>query len=92
MRLILCLGICALLGGCDSSKEELQSTKSTLEMVTKERDDLKGQLTQVQQKLDATKAELDKAKAAPATATAAAKPPADAKTATPPAAKAKHKS
>jgi len=70
--ILMCIGMVALLGGCDQSKAELDSTKSTLASVTQERDNLKTQNTQLQQQLDATKAELAKAKAPPAAPTATA--------------------
>jgi regulator of replication initiation timing len=91
--MLMCLGVVALLApGCDSSKQELETTKSTLSTMTKERDDLKAENTKLQQQLDATKAELAKATApAAAAATTAAKTPAatDAKKA-PAADKSKH--
>jgi peptidoglycan hydrolase CwlO-like protein len=73
MKWLMCMSVVALLGGCDSSKQELDSTKTTLNSVTAERDDLKAKNATLQQQLDATKAELAKAKAPPA-ATAAATP------------------
>lgn len=86
--MLMCLGIVALLApGCDNSKQELETTKSTLTTMTKERDDLKAENTKLQQELDATKAQLAKATAPAATApaaTAAKTPaPADAKKAAP---------
>jgi regulator of replication initiation timing len=82
----------ALLAGCDSSKQELETTKSTLSTMTKERDDLKAENTKLQQQLDATKAELAKATAPAAPAATAAKTPAatDAKKAPAAADKSKH--
>jgi septal ring factor EnvC (AmiA/AmiB activator) len=62
----MCLGLVAMLGGgCDQSKQELESTKSSLDSVTKERDDLKTQVATLQKELDTTKAELTKAKTPP---------------------------
>jgi peptidoglycan hydrolase CwlO-like protein len=80
MKWLMCMSVVALLGGCDSSKQELDSTKTTLNSVTAERDDLKTKNATLQQQLDAAKAELAKAKTPPA-ATAAATP-APTKTAT----------
>jgi hypothetical protein len=91
--MLMCLGVVALLApGCDSSKQELETTKSTLATMTKERDDLQAQNKTLQQQLDATKAELAKAKEPAAPATTAAKTPAatDAKKAAPAADKSKH--
>jgi hypothetical protein len=94
MKALMMLGVVALLNvtGCDSSKEELESTKTSLANVTKERDTLKTQVTTLQQQFDATKAELTKAQAAaaPKAAPAEAKPAETKTTAAP--AKAKHKS
>lgn len=92
MRLLMCLGLLTMLGaGCDSSKQELDSTKSTLADVTKERDDLKTQVANLQKQLDDSKVELAKAKAPPAPAIAGKTPPAlAAKTPTGKDAKAKH--
>ena len=90
--ILMCLGVVAFLGGCDSSKQELESTKSTLATVTQQRDDLKAENKKLQDDLTATKAQLAKATAPAAAATqaAAAKPAAtDAKK---PAADKKHKS
>jgi multidrug resistance efflux pump len=70
MKWVMGMGIVAMLIGCDASKDELASTKSTLASVTTERDNLKSQLATAQQQLDATKAELAKA-------TASATPPAN---------------
>jgi septal ring factor EnvC (AmiA/AmiB activator) len=81
MKWLMCLGVVAFLGGCDSSKQELESTKATLSSVQSERDQLKTENATLQKQLDDTKAELAKAKA-PATATAAAATPATTKTAT----------
>jgi hypothetical protein len=92
MRWISCLGLLAFLAGCDASKAELESTKTTLSSVMQERDNLKSQLTALHTELDATKAELAKAKAPappPPAAAAASKTPAP--TAAPAKAKA-HKS
>jgi len=94
MRLLMCLGLLTMLGaGCDSSKQELESTKSTLADVSKERDDLKTQLANVQKQLDESKVELAKAKAPPAAPTPGKTPPAALAAKTPAAgkdAKAKH--
>lgn len=79
MKWMMCLGVLAMLAGCDSSKPELDQTKATLASVTQERDNLKNQVTTLQQQLDATKAELAKAKAAtPPPAAEASKTPAPA--------------
>jgi outer membrane murein-binding lipoprotein Lpp len=80
MKWLMCMSVVALLGGCDSSKQELDSTKTTLNSVTAERDDLKTKNATLQQQLDAAKAELAKANTPPA-ATAAVTP-APGKTAT----------
>jgi hypothetical protein len=90
MRWMMCLTVVAFLGGCDASKPELESTKTTLNNVTNERDQLRAQNTKLQQDLDATRAELAKAKAAPAPAAATAAKPAPAEDAKHPADKAKH--
>jgi septal ring factor EnvC (AmiA/AmiB activator) len=66
MRIIMCLSVIALLAGCDTSKDELESTKSTLASVTKDRDDLKTQVGSLQQQLASVKADLEKEKAAAA--------------------------
>ncbi|HWE30759.1 MAG TPA: hypothetical protein VHB97_22280 [Polyangia bacterium] len=58
---MMCLGVVALLGGCDASKNELESTKTTLNSVTSERDNLRTQNADLQKQLDATKAQLAKA-------------------------------
>ncbi len=76
MKWMMCIGVVAMLAGCDASKDELESTKTTLASVSKERDDLKTQVSTLQQQLDATKAELAKAKApAAASASTATKTP-----------------
>jgi peptidoglycan hydrolase CwlO-like protein len=93
MKWMMCLGVVSMLVGCDPSKAELESTKSTLTSVTQERDDLKAKLAASQQELATAKADLAKAKpAAPATAAATGKAaPPDAKGgAAAPAEKAKH--
>lgn len=94
MKWLMCMSIVALpmLGGCDQSKQELESTKATLSSVTAERDQLKTQNATLQKQLDDTKAELAKAKAppAPAATAAAATKPTDAKKAAPAADKGKH--
>lgn len=82
MKWMMCIGVVAMLAGCDASKDELDSTKSTLASVTKDRDDLKTQVTTLRQQLDTANAELAKAKAMPPTATATKTPaPTDAKAA-----------
>ena len=63
MKTILCLFAVAFLASCDSSKQELDTTKATLTDVTKERDDLKTKVASLQQELDATKTDLAKEKA-----------------------------
>jgi len=55
-----------MLVGCDASKAELDSTKSTLTSVTHERDDLKAQVATLQQQLTSTQGDLAKEKAADA--------------------------
>jgi hypothetical protein len=96
MKYLCCIGLLGLLAGCDASKAELESTKSTLSSVTKERDDLKTQVGSLQQQLDTARADLAKAKSAtpaPAATTAAATPaPAKTSPAAPPKGKNKHKS
>jgi predicted nucleic acid-binding Zn-ribbon protein len=72
MKWLMCIGVVAMLVGCDASKDELQSTKTTLASVQKERDDLKAQVTTLQQQLDVAKSDLAKAKAAAPSATATA--------------------
>ncbi|HEX4460723.1 MAG TPA: hypothetical protein VIA18_22245 [Polyangia bacterium] len=87
---MMCIGVVAMLVGCDASKDELESTKTTLATITSERDQLRTEVTTLQKQLDDSKAQLAKATAPPATP-----PPADAKHAatTPPAkAKSAHKS
>ncbi len=88
MKWMMCIGVVAMLAGCDASKDELESTKTTLASVSKERDDLKTQVSTLQQQLDATKADLAKAKATPAASASTATKTPDAKEGT--AAKAKH--
>ncbi|HVV49641.1 MAG TPA: hypothetical protein VHO06_08280 [Polyangia bacterium] len=68
MKTMMCLGVLALLVGCDASKAELDQTKTTLSSVTHERDDLKAQVATLQQQLSSTKAELAKEKTAEAAA------------------------
>ena len=98
MKWLMSLGVVALLGvgGCDQSKQELDSTKAQLSSVSNERDQLAAKNKELQQQLDATKAELAKAKtpATPPTAAAAATPakPADAKHPADAKAKKSHKS
>jgi len=66
MRLLMSLGLLAMLGGgCDSAKEELETTRATLTTVTKERDDLRAQVATLQKQVDTAKADAEKAKAAP---------------------------
>lgn len=86
------LSVCAIglfMVGCDASKAELESTKSTLTSVSRERDELRTRLVAAQAQLDAAKADLAKAKAAPTPAVAAAP---DAKKPAAPAPQKKHKS
>ena len=64
MKTMMCLGVLAMLVGCDASKAELDSTKATLTNVTRERDDLKAQVATLQQQLTSTQGDLAKAKAA----------------------------
>ncbi|HXJ18598.1 MAG TPA: hypothetical protein VMT03_00080 [Polyangia bacterium] len=82
MRAILCLGAFLCFASCDGSKAQLATAQSTLNDVTKERDDLKSKVASLQDELNATKVELAKAKTAQATppnSAVAAKAP-DAKT------------
>ena len=81
MRNIMCLSVIALLAGCDGApREELDSTKSTLATVTRERDDLQAQVARLQQLLDDAKADLAKEKAVAAgVGDMVAKSPMDAK-------------
>ena len=75
MKWMMSLGVVAMLVGCDPSKAELESTKSTLNSVSQERDALKAKLAASQQELATAKADLAKAKpAAPATAFSSAFP------------------
>ncbi len=69
MRAIMCLGVLALLVGCDGSRVQLESEKTDLANVTRERDDLKVQLATMQQQLNTLKADLAKEKTAEALAT-----------------------
>ena len=81
MRWMMCIGVVAMMVGCDGSKEELESTKTTLATITSERDQLRSEVTALQKQLDDSKIQLAKATAAPVA------PPADAKhaaTTTPP--------
>lgn len=64
MKAILCLGVLAMLVGCDGSRVELESAKSNLANVTRERDDLKVQVATLQQQLTTAKSDLAKAKVA----------------------------
>ncbi len=64
MKAMMCLGVLAMLVGCDASKAELDSTKTTLANVTRERDELKAQAATLQQQLTITQGELTKEKAA----------------------------
>src|SRR5579871_2801529 len=62
MKAIMYLGVLAMLVGCDGSKVELESTKSDLANITKERDDLKVQISTLQQQLAVAKSDLAKEK------------------------------
>lgn len=64
MKAIMSLGILALLVGCDGSKLELESAKTDLASVTRERDDLKTQVASLQGQLANAKADLAKEKTA----------------------------
>lgn len=64
MKTILCLGVLAMLVGCDGSKVELESAKTNLATMTRERDDLKVQVATLEQQLTTSRADLAKAKAA----------------------------
>lgn len=68
MKMLMCLGVLALFVGCDGSKVELESAKTNLANVTKERDDLKAQVATLQQQFSNAKADLAKEKAAEAQA------------------------
>jgi hypothetical protein len=68
MKAIMCLGVLAFLVGCDGSRVQLESAKTDLANVTRERDDLKVQLATMQQQLNAVKADLAKEKTAEAMA------------------------
>jgi len=63
MRGMMCLGVLAMLVGCDASKADLDSTRTALANVTKERDDLKAQVATLEGQLTSTKADLEKEKA-----------------------------
>lgn len=63
MRAMLCLGVLAMFIGCDASKSELDSTKTSLSEVTKQRDDLKAQVATLQQQLVTAQGDLAKEKA-----------------------------
>ena len=67
---LACLGFVACLGGCDSSKAELESTKAQLATVSQERDDLKKQVTSLQKDLESSKSALAEAKVPPPVAPA----------------------
>jgi hypothetical protein len=69
MKTIMCLGVLAMLAGCDGSKVELETAKTNLANVTRERDDLKVQVATLQQQASGAKADLAKEKAAEAQAT-----------------------
>jgi hypothetical protein len=69
MKAIICFGMLAMLAGCDTSKVELESAKTNLMNVTRERDDLKVQLATLQQQLSTTRSDLEKEKLAAAQAT-----------------------
>ncbi len=73
MRAMMCLGAVLFLASCDGSKQELANTQSTLNSVTKERDDLKAKVLTLQEQLNTTKTQLAAAKSAPATGALAAK-------------------
>lgn len=76
MRMVMYLGVLALLVGCDGSKVELESAKTNLANVTRERDDLTTQVATLQQQLSSAKADLAKEKTAEAEAAERnAKPP-----------------
>jgi len=64
MKTFLCLGVLAMLVGCDGSRVELESAKTNVANLTRERDDLKVQVATLQQQLTTSKADLAKAKAA----------------------------
>ena len=68
MRAFMCLGVLALLVGCDGSKIELESAKTNLANVTRERDDLKSQVATLEGQLTNLKADLAKEKTAEAQA------------------------
>ena len=68
MKLFMCLGVLALLVGCDGSKVELERTKTDLANTTKDRDDLKTQVATLLQQLTVAKADLAKEKTAEALA------------------------
>ncbi len=68
MKAMLCLGVLAMLVGCDSSKVDLENAKTTLSNVTRERDDLKVQVASLQQQLTTAKTDLAKEKATEAAA------------------------
>ena len=83
MKTMMCLGVLAMLVGCDASKAELDSTKTTLTNVTRERDELKAQVATLQQQLTITQGELAKEKAAePAPTDKSSKPAMASKTTT----------
>ena len=83
MKTMMCLGVLAMLVGCDASKAELDSTKTTLTNVTRERDELKAQVATLQQQLTITQGELAKEKAAETASTdKSGKPAMASKTAT----------
>ena len=62
MKAIMCLGVLGLLVGCDGSRVQLESAKTDLANVTRERDELKVQLATLQQQLNGVKADLAKEK------------------------------
>ena len=74
MKLIMCLGVLAMLAGCDGSKVELETAKTDLANATKERDELKIQVASLQQQLNNVKQDLAKEKAAEAQAPEKGKP------------------
>lgn len=68
MKAIICLGFVALLVGCDGSKLELESAKTNLANVTRERDDLKTQVATLEGELSGLRTDLAKEKTAAAQA------------------------
>jgi hypothetical protein len=66
MKAIMCLGVLAMLVGCDGSKLELESAKTNLANVTRERDDLKTQVATLEGELTGLRTALAKEKTAEA--------------------------